>query len=901
MTNAIAPGNQNKKVCIIVPVYNAEKYLGYCLNSILSQTYPNWTAILVDDGSTDASLEICRSYEAVDPRFRVFSKPNGGVSSARNFGLRYAQGDYLEFVDSDDCLAQDSLEKQVALAVENDSQLVVVNALIVDFQNPKGSHVMLNSTWLGQSPCVLSAEEFREKRMRLIWHTALLEGPWAKLYDLSLWKRLDLHFPEDMSLGEDFVTNMAYYAACNKAVFLNECGYYYNQSAGSGSLSEKYRPDLFEVKMYLMERLGDHLGGRDNLSAPERDAFDCYAASNGFVCVEQAVLSSGMDEKQMAARLREMFAHPIFADGIRNAGYIPDRFVACVDPALEGQAEKVIAHIAHKEIRKDLENQKVRENGANQEGREESDKPPRPSGLLNRAIRKCMRLAVRLLGNGTTAVRLTRLEREIAQYGLKQTWRRHARANQRVTRACLEDQLSQLEYRSKSRQEQLERRLEDISARTDSGNAALLQQLEQTRNAQREQTEKNLEAVRSQIDAGTAALLQQLEQSREAQREQTEKGLEAVRGQMDASIAALNQRAEERNADLAARITESVNGHAWIVEQRMTRFAYLRDINELRQRKKAVMLATAEHANIGDAAITLAEQQLLGEQFPDYFQVEISTYEFDKQEAYLHAILNAGDILFVNGGGNMGDRYPEEEELHRRIVAEFPNNRIVIFPQTICFSSTERGQSELRKSEKIYNSHKDLTLFVRGKDSLEFAKAHFARVKTALMPDVVHALRAGYAFDRSGALVCLRDDAEGTLDGEGKKRIADLALKLTGSVERSTNMYTEDVTRDIRGLVVRKELMRFARHQVVVTDRLHGMIFSAVTGTPCVVLSSYNHKIQEYYEAFFRDSNAVFFIGEDMEKLEGAVERALRVVSPSYPVFEGDALNGIRAALENGF
>ena len=109
------------------------------------------------------------------------------------------------------------------------------------------------------------------------------------------------------------------------------------------------------------------------------------------------------------------------------------------------------------------------------------------------------------------------------------------------------------------------------------------------------------------------------------------------------------------------------------------------------------------------------------------------------------------------------------------------------------------------------------------------------------------------------------------------------------------------MTRDIRGLVVRKELMRFARRQVVVTDRLHGMIFSAVTGTPCVVLSSYNHKIQEYYEAFFRDSNAVFFIGEDMEKLEGAVKRALRVGSPSYPVFEGDALNGIRAALENGF
>ena len=837
MTNAIVPVNQDKKVCIIVPVHNAEKYLGYCLNSILSQTYSNWTAILVDDGSTDTSLEICRNYEAVDARFRVFSKPNGGVSSARNFGLRYAEGDYLEFVDSDDCLALDSLEKQVALAVENDSQLVVVNALIVDFQNPKGSRVMLNSTWLGQSPCVLGAEEFREKRMRLIWYTALLEGPCAKLYDLSLWKRLDIHFPEDLSLGEDFVANMAYYSACNGAVFLNECGYYYNQHTGSGSLTEKYRPDLFEIKMHLLEQLEAHLGGRDNLSAAERDAFDCYAASYGFVCVEQMVLLSGMDEEQMSTRLREMFAHPLFAKGIRNAKYIPDRFAACVELAEKNQTEKIIRYIANREYQKGQQERKKQK---------ATESAPRRSGLLNRAIRKCMRLAVRLLKNGSMAQRLTHWEGEIAQYGLKRTWQIHVRAHHRVTRACLEDRIQQLEHSGKLRQEQTEERLADIRARMDSGTAELLRQLEQT--------EKSLEAV--------------------------------------------NQQVNEKTVELAAKMSESINGYTWITEQRMTRYAYLRDINELRQRKKAIMLATAEHANIGDAAITLAEQQLLGEQFPEYFQVEISTYEFDRQEACLHAILNAGDILFINGGGNMGDRYPEEEELHRKIVAEFPNNKIVIFPQTICFSSTEQGQSELRKSEKIYNSHRDLTLFVRGKSSLEFAKAHFARVKTALVPDVVHALRAEYAFDRSGALVCLRDDAEGTLDGERKKRITDLALKLTGSVERSSNMYTEDVTRDIRGLVVRKELMRFARRQLVITDRLHGMIFSAVTGTPCVVLSSCDHKIQEYYEAFFRDSNAVFFIGEDMEKLEDAVKQALQVTNPSYPVFEKNSLGQIRRLLE---
>lgn len=792
MLNHISPPNQDKKVCIIIPVYNAEKYLGYCLNSVLSQTYTNWNAILVDDGSTDASLKICRNYEAIDSRFRVFSKPNGGVSSARNFGLRYAQGDYLEFVDSDDCLAQDLLEKQVSLAIENNSQLVVVNTMIVDFNNPKGKHVTLNSSWLNQSPCVLGAEEFREKRMRLIWFTALLEGPWAKLYDLSLWKQRNISFPEDLSLGEDFVANMAYYSACNNAVFLNECGYYYNQYTDSGSLSEKYRPDLFEIKMYLMEKLEAHLGGRNNLSEPELDAFYCYAASNGLFCVEKAVLTSGLGKAELLEYVQKMFAHPLFAESIRKAGYIPERFAACVNLAKKDQIKKIIWYITDQKYQK---------------SRKKTNTSGPHSGMLNRMIRKCMRMAMRLFGSGKTGNRLTRWESEIAQYGLKYTWWMHIQSHQRVTRAYLECQIQQLERNSILQQEHMEKRLVE-------------------------------------------------------------------------------------------NISENINGYTWIAEQRMTRYAYLRDVNELRQRKKAIMLATAEHANIGDAAITLAEQQVLSEQFPEYFQVEISTYEINQKEAYLHAILNPEDILFINGGGNLGDQYPEEEELHRKIVSEFPNNKIIIFPQTIYFSDTENGTLELQKSSKVYNSHKDLTMFVRGEASLELAKAHFAQVKTVLMPDMVHVLRSNYVFERSGALLCLRDDKEGKLDCEGKDLIVNTAKALTGSIDRSSNIHTEDVTREIRGLVVRKELMRFAKHQVVITDRLHGMIFSAVTGTPCVVLSSYNHKIREYYEAFFQDSNAVFFIGDDMGKLENAVEQAMQVTDVFYPILESSSLSKIRSILE---
>ena len=93
---------QNNMISIIVPIYNKEKYLEKCLDSLLNQTYRELEILLVDDGSTDKSLEICRSYAEKDERIRVFSKKNGGVASARNLGVRESLGEYLSFVDPDD-------------------------------------------------------------------------------------------------------------------------------------------------------------------------------------------------------------------------------------------------------------------------------------------------------------------------------------------------------------------------------------------------------------------------------------------------------------------------------------------------------------------------------------------------------------------------------------------------------------------------------------------------------------------------------------------------------------------------------------------------------------------------------------------------------------------------------
>ena len=110
-------------VSCIIPVYNTEKYLPRCIESVLAQTFVDWEMLLIDDGSTDASGSICDEYAAKDERIRGFHKENGGISSARNVGLNYAQGEWIFFVDSDDSLPKTSLES--LLSRSSDANIIV--------------------------------------------------------------------------------------------------------------------------------------------------------------------------------------------------------------------------------------------------------------------------------------------------------------------------------------------------------------------------------------------------------------------------------------------------------------------------------------------------------------------------------------------------------------------------------------------------------------------------------------------------------------------------------------------------------------------------------------------------------------------------------------------------------
>ena len=212
-------------VSVIVPVYKAEQYLHYCVDSILVQTYKNIEVILVDDGSPDLSGSICDIYAEKDERVRVIHKQNGGVSDARNAGIEDAKGDYIMFVDNDDLVSMTGIESMVAAALEYGSE--IIQGLFQKVNNYNIPYKMDNNV----SISIIDPESFVEtsKENRRVF-------VWAKMYKTFLAKRYKFpigHCVEDiywngMILTDDDLRSIAcvsttvyYYMQNNESVSHN--------------------------------------------------------------------------------------------------------------------------------------------------------------------------------------------------------------------------------------------------------------------------------------------------------------------------------------------------------------------------------------------------------------------------------------------------------------------------------------------------------------------------------------------------------------------------------------------------------------------------------------------------------------------------------------------------------
>lgn len=247
-------------ISIIVPCYNAQRYLRVCLESLRVQKGPSLEMIFVDDGSTDDTGEMLDRFAAEDLRAKVYHIPNGGVSAARNLGLAHATGRYVAFVDADDALEENSMRLLHDEALRSDAQIISANHTLFDVEKKERIPVELPA--VEQSPGVIVQEIIHMHR--------IYNNIWNKLYDRDLLNGVRLD--EAVRIGEDALLNLQLFVRARKVTHLNAYTYVYrihgaSAMAGVRMHSEAHQPMLRGMSRILQEEGVKELYFRDFLQS----------------------------------------------------------------------------------------------------------------------------------------------------------------------------------------------------------------------------------------------------------------------------------------------------------------------------------------------------------------------------------------------------------------------------------------------------------------------------------------------------------------------------------------------------------------------------------------------------------------------------------------------------------
>lgn len=243
-----------KLITIIVPVYNVEKYIRRCVDSLIMQTYHNLEIILVDDGSTDDSSIICDDYADRDNRINVIHKKNGGLSDARNAGLDLSTGDYIMFIDSDDYVDHNLIDR-VFLEAEKNNADVVVCGYYADYVDKEEK--LISTTIYAGLNSSYKKENFNEIPLseNVI---GLLGYAWNKLYKSTIIKHKCHYFEKGLSLVEDIVFNCHVLEECESIIFIGDSLVHYMQRPRE-TLGSKFYDNYFELNGLKMEAVNNLL------------------------------------------------------------------------------------------------------------------------------------------------------------------------------------------------------------------------------------------------------------------------------------------------------------------------------------------------------------------------------------------------------------------------------------------------------------------------------------------------------------------------------------------------------------------------------------------------------------------------------------------------------------------
>lgn len=312
-----------------------------------------------------------------------------------------------------------------------------------------------------------------------------------------------------------------------------------------------------------------------------------------------------------------------------------------------------------------------------------------------------------------------------------------------------------------------------------------------------------------------------------------------------------------------------------LVIRNLKDFVFQKEYKVARTDEKPICfyLDAATYNNLGDQAIALAIEIFLNGILGKEQVRVINETGIIKYIKSLKKQISPKDIIALSGGGNMGDLYPRYEALRRLVIKTFPENKIIIFPQTIDYSKDAYGIKELKRVKMLYGGHKRLMMCAREKRTLDIIRK-FCK-NTVFVPDIVLSLYGKFSIqtDRKRIIgFCLRNDNESVLKENGINQL----LKEAKAIGINTAILSTEGSVKILGdyksrkKEIERKIEEFAKCECIVTDRLHGMIFCILANTPCIVIDNNNHKVYGVYDSIKNHLTGVCKF-EDFDSLKDAI------------------------------
>lgn len=293
-------------------------------------------------------------------------------------------------------------------------------------------------------------------------------------------------------------------------------------------------------------------------------------------------------------------------------------------------------------------------------------------------------------------------------------------------------------------------------------------------------------------------------------------------------------------------------------------------------KKNIYLLGTEDFGNVGDHLIAISEIKYLKDHFPHYNIIEISASKYWYRINEVQKRIKKKDMLFLTGGGNMGDMYPYSEKIKEDVISRFKSNKIIIFPQTIYFDNLEN----IEKSKRIYDAANKLIIAARELYSYNLLKEIYPNAKILLVPDIVFYNNLHEQHKREGISLCLRNDNERTMTKEAMKTLMKILNDIDSRFSSFDMQFDMDISLNKRQKYIEMVLQRYYSSSLIITDRLHGMIVSTITETPCVAIGSKSYKMKGTYE-WIKDLEYIEFI-DNVEELSAAIKKVMSVKGRHY-------------------